>query len=137
MKKFCPECEQEKDIKEFCFSNREKKTLQPYCDECRRIRAKRSYTRHRKTVIKAATARNKLMMERFQEFKKTLKCECCPEHEAACLDFHHRDPKKKDGILSKMVSRVGWDTLMREAKKCAVLCANCHRKVHAGVLKLK
>lgn len=95
---------------------------------------------HRKWSKKNATRRHELnnawrnkQIERFQEFKATLKCELCPETEPCCLQFHHRDPKKKDIEVSVAASRWSWERLMKEINKCAVLCANCHTKVHAGV----
>lgn len=36
------------------------------------------------------------------------------------LDFHHRDPNEKDGEVHSI----------EEAKKCELLCANCHREAH-------
>jgi hypothetical protein len=35
------------------------------------------------------------------------------------LDFHHRDPHTKDGRV----------TTVEEARKCDLICANCHREV--------
>jgi hypothetical protein len=51
------------------------------------------------------------------------------------LDFHHIDPSQKDlNIGSFQV--MNFDTLAHEAKKCVMLCANCHREVHEGVTEL-
>lgn len=49
----------------------------------------------------------------------------CPE----ALDFHHLDPREKDFTIS---SRLGWEAVVEELKKCVLLCANCHREAHAG-----
>ncbi len=38
------------------------------------------------------------------------------------LDFHHIDPATKDGKV----------TTVEEARKCRLLCANCHREAHAN-----
>jgi hypothetical protein len=55
-----------------------------------------------------------------------------------CLDFHHADPAEKDIDPAQAVSLKGWsiDRIRAEIAKCAVLCANCHRKAHAGRLTL-
>lgn len=70
----------------------------------------------------------------LDEYKQTLKCELCSESEACCLEFHHKDPEQKDLAIAEAVHN-GWsiERLKTEIAKCAVLCANCHRKVHAGV----
>lgn len=58
------------------------------------------------------------------------KCERCGyDKYVGALEFHHRDPTQKDfsvGTTSK-----GWDTIKEEVEKCMLLCANCHREVHA------
>lgn len=64
-------------------------------------------------------------------------CLVCGEHEPACLDFHHRDPAHKHfqlGEASQGLIAVG--RVMAEVLKCDVLCSNCHRKWHAGVIQL-
>ena len=48
----------------------------------------------------------------------------------AALEFHHRDPSKKDfQIGSKGVYR-RLESLKPELDKCDLLCANCHRIFH-------
>jgi len=50
------------------------------------------------------------------------------------LEFHHLDPSVKEITLTKMlVSPASWDKIVVELRKCVLLCANCHREVHAGV----
>lgn len=63
-------------------------------------------------------------------------CVVCGETEPVCLDFHHTNPDEKDGGLATAVSR-GWceERIIREIQKCVVLCANCHRKFHANMLR--
>lgn len=45
------------------------------------------------------------------------------------LNFHHRDPKEKLFPLS-MKTTLAWARLLEEAKKCDLLCANCHMELH-------
>ena len=47
----------------------------------------------------------------------------------AALDFHHRDASTKDFAISEFHG--SWEQLLVEAKKCDLLCANCHRLRHA------
>jgi ribosomal protein L44E len=54
----------------------------------------------------------------------------------AIFDFHHLDPaEKKFGITTDGIPRP-WEKVLAELAKCVMLCANCHREVHAGVRKL-
>ena len=56
----------------------------------------------------------------------------CPQ----ALDFHHKDPTTKlFGIAEAIGSRRCKFTkteIQTEVLKCQLLCANCHRELHAG-----
>ena len=62
-------------------------------------------------------------------------CKICGENERVCLDFHHVDPSKKHLDISQMY-RAGWSKrrILDEIAKCVILCSNCHRKYHAGLI---
>lgn len=52
------------------------------------------------------------------------------------LEFHHLDPSKKTfGISSKGICR-SFEKNLEEAKKCILVCANCHREIEAGILDI-
>ena len=53
------------------------------------------------------------------------------------FDFHHRDAKEKDFAISQDGVPRRWETIVAELAKCVMLCANCHREVHAGVRTLE
>ena len=81
-------------------------------------------------------SRNQLQKQRTRDIianAKSQGCSCCNEKEHACLDFHHLDGKDKNvsAMLGMSDSKVE-----EEISKCVVLCANCHRKVHAGLLDI-
>lgn len=60
-------------------------------------------------------------------------CVLCGESDPACLDAHHVNPSSKQFTIGAMASEsFGPERIARELRKCACLCANCHRKVHAG-----
>ena len=62
------------------------------------------------------------------------KCEICGYKKCIQgIHFHHRDPEHKDfGFSAKGLTR-SWEKQKRELDKCAILCANCHAEVHAGI----
>lgn len=90
------------------------------------------YREKRKLYEKEKGARNR---KAYLEWKATLSCIICFEKESCCLEFHHLDPTKKDFEISTQASK-NLEYLKREAEKCAVLCSNCHKKVHAGLVYL-
>ena len=70
----------------------------------------------------------------IQSFKK--ECVRCGYNKCIeALDFHHRNPQEKDGMLSRYSRRVFSPAVKllidQEILKCDILCANCHREEHA------
>jgi predicted HNH restriction endonuclease len=52
------------------------------------------------------------------------------------FEFHHRDAREKEyGVATGGLGR-SWTRLVNELAKCVMLCANCHREVHAGVRRI-
>lgn len=94
------------------------------------------YPKNRERRIALNNAWKKKQLRLYEEYKTTLKCEICGEDENCCLDFHHKDPSKKEYTISIARRGKSFETLMKEIEKCIVLCANCHRKVHKGKLIL-
>ncbi len=76
------------------------------------------------------TSKRKLR-EIITKHKEERGCKFCGEDHVACLDFHHRNFEKKRKTISEMVYR-RWppEKLVKEMKKCDILCSNCHRKLH-------
>ena len=78
--------------------------------------------------------------ERRRQVKRQLveeaggRCRICgfKEHQWA-LQFHHRDPSQKLFHLSHKGMTRGIAQMRAEARKCVLLCANCHALVEAGV----
>lgn len=53
------------------------------------------------------------------------------------FEFHHWDARDKDfGIATKGITRP-WEKIVAELDKCVMLCANCHREVHAGIRTIR
>lgn len=77
----------------------------------------------------------------LQVRKRRLKSEfggCCvicgySKYQGA-LEFHHLDRETKEFKIS--CGSYGYQRTLNEAKKCVLLCSNCHREVEAGVTKL-
>ena len=62
------------------------------------------------------------------------KCQVCGYDRCInSFDFHHVDPDKKDFTISSMI-HANWSVIFEEVKKCVMVCANCHREIHAGLV---
>lgn len=134
--KTCSMCKEDKPLEAFKWKQQAEGIRQSQCDPCRRATAKRSYERHKASVIKKSMERGRTNWEWYRSFKQTCACVACGEAEPACLDFHHTNPNEKDLDPSSAFSRMGRSRFLAEIAKCVCLCANCHRKVHAGVLNI-
>ena len=62
-------------------------------------------------------------------------CLCGFDAFQEALDFHHVNPEEKELKLSSNIM-VSLDKQIAEARKCILVCANCHRGIHAGYYKV-
>ena len=90
---------------------------------------------HAKTHRKEAVKRFRKNRKReLLEYAGGVKCTSCGYDKPILevYEFHHVDPTQKDPSWSKMLANGHkLETLQKEIDKCIVLCANCHREVHA------
>jgi len=66
----------------------------------------------------------------WEEFKKTQKCAHCGNNDFRVLVFHHHNGDKSFAIGIATNRGFSKARIMAEAKKCTVLCCNCHAIVH-------
>ena len=135
----CNVCLKDKEETEFYTEVRRLDKLSPDCKLCRRESAKESYRRNPdKTKLRSSRARKGIRARRkalFDEIKLKYGCRLCPVRDLEVLDFHHYDPKLKRQPVMRIADK-GIKMVIDEVNKCVILCANCHRKVHAGTKML-
>ncbi len=138
MKK-CYTCQQEKPLIEFNKSKRRKDGLNTICKDCPRIRSRNYYQNntelHKKNVYRTKC----LYIEQLRywintEIRKN-GCSLCKETHPCCLEFHHINQDEKEELVSRLISENNRRKLEIELNKCAIVCSNCHRKIHAGLLQ--
>jgi len=103
------------------------------------------YKKNRELILKKCKKyrekiRDKISRERkekskwFSEYKLNNSCQFCGYNRCvAALEFHHLDPNKKDMIGS--MGAYSLKRIKREMKDCILLCANCHKELHANDYK--
>lgn len=73
--------------------------------------------------------RNRQNLRRKAVEYKGGRCQRCEYSKCIkALEFHHRDPTQKDFQICGIKA---WSKVEQELQKCDLLCANCHREVHA------
>lgn len=89
----------------------------------------------------------KRIKENSQRYKEGVKsviarfklqgCIVCGEKEPYCLDCHHLDPNDKSFAVGAAVGKgISAGRVQKELGKCICICANCHRKLHAGLIQV-
>ena len=61
-------------------------------------------------------------------------CACCGYNKCIqALEFHHLNPEEKDFSFGANPNR-SWQDTRNELQKCILVCANCHREIHYGLI---
>lgn len=65
-------------------------------------------------------------------------CVCCEYHRCNdALELHHIDPTEKEFNFGKIIANPkSWFRIVNELRKCVLVCAICHREIHAGIREL-
>lgn len=134
--KQCSKCNEYKSEDDFYISKKRKDGLQPYCKKCLKITTLSDYyDNNRKDIfLQRANDRRNVCRKYVNEIKSERGCYFCGEKEFVCLDFHHLEQEGKDKPISFLVAAKSMKKLIKEIEKCIVVCANCHRKIHSGLL---
>ena len=68
--------------------------------------------------------------KKIKEYKLAKGCKNCGYNKcSSALGFHHKEENKEYQIARGMGTRC-WETILKEIKKCDVMCANCHTEYH-------
>lgn len=128
--KICTICKKEKSLEDYSWRNKLKNLRSRECKDCHKI-IRNKYYENNKTEEKQRTKSFKISKRKwYTELKEKLSCPCGEKH-IAVLQFHHLNPEEKDFEISLAIGK-NWSKqrIIDEMKKCIILCANCHLKLH-------
>ena len=92
---------------------------------------RRRYADRRTYMIAAVRKRRRKVRLMAVQYKGGHCSRCGYDKCVEALEFHHLDASQKDfGISSKGYTR-SWQKVREEIEKCVLVCANCHRELHA------
>jgi len=135
MMKKCSKCKTEKPATaEFYNKQTNHHTgLHDWCKICYKEYAKDRYKnnpKERKRIRKNSFRRHRSKKEYLIKYLGG-KCTICGFMGCpASFDFHHKNPEKKKFAVSSQCGSFTLNRLIKEAEKCILLCANCHRELH-------
>ena len=99
------------------------------------MREKRKYADRAKYMVQAVSKRRKKIRKMAVKYKGGKCIFCGYSKYVGALDFHHAENDGTNfGISAKGYTR-SWERVRRELDKCIIVCANCHRELHAGILQ--
>lgn len=104
-----------------------------------RLENRRTYVQaHKKEIASYVKDKYERRKKAINEYKLRKSCLICGYNKcSSALDFHHKNPKEKERIISSMIASCSWKKILEEIKKCIVLCANHHREFEEGLLDLE
>jgi len=110
--------------------------------QCRRhgdtpfFRDRRGYFRC-KRCLSESVARRRRRMKQILVQEAGGACRVCGyDRNVRALHFHHLEPSLKRHEVNARGAAMALERLQAEARKCVLLCANCHAEVEAGLIAL-
>ena len=96
----------------------------------------RTYADRREYLKEAVAKRRRKLKLMVIEYKGGSCVVCGYNKFSGAFDLHHIDESKKEFGLSMQGLTRSWEKTKAEADKCVLLCANCHREIHGGIVQL-
>ena len=120
--RFCKSCGN-KIPRKIPHTNRKTKQTRKLCYNCSPIRSINRSPEH-----KSERKRRKEILVKMLGGH----CVKCGYNQSIkALSFHHKCPKDKLFDISNNGNLMGnWDDVVREARKCELMCLNCHSEYH-------
>jgi hypothetical protein len=88
-----------------------------------------------KRCVGEAVTRRKQKLKRILVEEAGGRCAVCGYDRCMVnLGFHHVDPTQKSFAMSMSVGR-SLEAFREEARKCVLVCANCHGEIETGILE--
>ena len=92
---------------------------------------RRRYADRRIYLIDAVRKRRRKVREMAIQYKGGQCSRCGYNACVEALEFHHLDSARKDFGISEQGYTRSWEKVRAELEKCILVCANCHRALHA------
>lgn len=136
MFKVCNICKVEKQLSNFRKDSSRKDGYQHKCKECARVHQNSLYVERYAPKTRERNAKRRATGKALIDEARSCGCSLCGEDDLSCLEFHHKDPSEKEFQIGGSGTNFNLDRIRSEIEKCIVVCANCHKKIHAGKISL-
>ena len=166
MRKVCTKCGIEKELTEFYKDSSRVIGCRSACKQCESERESDWYNRNKDKINERRRELRKHNPEKYNEYHRKRRanfteeqkrrqldakndyrqrvasfiqsekypCIVCGEDDPVVLDWHHIDPATKSDAVARCRT---FPLAKAEIAKCTCLCANCHRRHHAGTIDIE
>lgn len=129
--KTCTKCKETKSTDEFTpngkyFAARCRPCNAAYQREWTAANRERSRATARRSHAKQGKRRYRTRKDRVNSLKAKPCEDCGVEYPSYVMDFDHRPGEIKEFGIGNSPN-TSWERILKEAAKCDVVCANCHR----------
>ena len=122
--KICSKCKLPKSESE--FHNKVDGRLSSHCIVCQRLYVRQHYKKNKAYYLKKAIKGKLKTHDEFRRLKEVPCADCKQSYPYYVMDFDHVNGKK-EYLVSKLVNLGCRTKALNEAKKCEIVCSNCHR----------
>lgn len=117
--KLCRRCGNVRPALEF-YQRKNRSGITPYCKKC---------------TCQQTIDRQRQLKQRAIDYKGG-RCQSCGYDRCiAAFEFHHIEPDKKDFSIT-WARKKSFEKIIQELNKCLLVCSNCHREIHAGLITI-
>lgn len=120
-----------------CKINETRSRDSSYCKKCHNEYQKAYYKKNPLSINSSYLRRKKLIRDTIINFKNIPCYDCGNSYPYYVMDFDHVRGKKKFNLSVAVRHFRSVKTVIKEIKKCEVVCANCHRERTFSRMKIK
>ena len=104
------------------------------CRECNKEYQRQHYQKNKDYYRSKSGEHKRKIRKEVDKLKEAGSCSVCKKsYPAPVMDYHHLGDKSLE--VSHMISNsMSREKVFAEIDKCVLLCANCHRLTHAGLV---
>jgi protein-arginine kinase activator protein McsA len=124
----CRKCGNERPESMFDYRNKSLGIRRYQCRICCRQYSNKHYKNNQKSIRSQRVGRRNKLRQMLSKLKDVPCYDCGIKFIPFAMDFDHLDGSIKLNDLSRLVNdRAGTQTILKEAAKCQIVCATCHR----------